>query len=106
MVYNIAVFTVRKTEKFVRWLKELRDRAAMIRIAVRIDRLENGLVGGAKHVGDGVYELRIDHGTGYRLYFIRRREQVVILLCGGDKSSQAQDIAVARQLAKEVDNEI
>ena len=106
MVYNIAVFTVRKTEKFVRWLKELRDRAAMIRIAVRIDRLENGLVGDAKHVGDGVHELRIDHGPGYRLYFIRRREQVVILLCGGDKSSQAQDIAVARQLAKEVDNEI
>jgi putative addiction module killer protein len=104
-VYSHWVFTVRKTERFLRWLKGLRDRTAVVRIAVRIDRLESGQVGDAKSVGDSVAELRIDHGPGYRLYFTRRGDRIIILLCGGDKSTQSQDIATARQLAKDLQDE-
>jgi putative addiction module killer protein len=78
---------------------------AVIRITLRIERLENGHFGDIRPVGEGVSELRIDHGPGYRLYFIRRGDAVVVLLCGGDKSSQQADIAAAIQLAKDVTDE-
>ena len=70
---------------------------------MRIGRLERGLFGDVKSVGDDVSELRIDHGPGYRVYFTRRGETVVLLLCGGDKASQARDIQAARRLARELE---
>lgn len=89
-----------RTEVFDRWLRKLRDRRAKTRIQIRIDRLELGLVGDARPIGEGISELRIDYGPGYRVYFVRRGEAVVVLLCGGDKGSQDRDIAAAFRLAR------
>lgn len=95
------MFTIRRTETFDDWLKRLRDQRAIARIVSRLLRAEDGNLGDGKPVGDGVSEMRIDYGAGYRLYFIRRGQVVVVLLCGGDKSSQPQDITEAKRLAKE-----
>ena len=97
--YSSQMITIRLTDVFRSWLRELRDRRAVARIAIRIDRLAHGNAG---DVGAGVSELRIDYGPGYRVYFVRRQREVVILLCGGDKSSQATDIARALNLVNEV----
>jgi putative addiction module killer protein len=94
------MIAVLKTDAFARWFENLGDIRAKARIQVRIDRLALGLFGDAKFF-DGIGELRIDYGPGYRIYFVRRGEAVVILLCGGDKSSQRRDIARARDMAKE-----
>ncbi len=96
------MFEVRQTPVFAEWLASLRDARAQTRIAARILRVEAGLLGDVKPVGDGVSELRIDYGPGYRLYFTRRGKAVMFLLCGGDKSSQDRDIREAGRLAKEV----
>ena len=93
---------VRQTDIFRDWLAALRDKQAAAIIRRRITRLELGHFGDTKVIGDGVSELRIDFGPGYRLYFTRRGEALVILLCGGDKGSQARDIARAKQMAKEL----
>ena len=93
---------LRQTEIFRDWLAVLRDKQAAAIIRRRITRLELGNFGDTKTIGGGVGELRIDFGPGYRLYFTRRGQEVVILLCGGDKGSQARDIARAKQLAKEL----
>jgi putative addiction module killer protein len=93
---------VRQTAVFRDWHRRLRDRRAAARIASRIERLENDHAGDAKSVGDGVSELRIDHGPGYRIYFTRRGQTIYVLLCGGDKSTQARDIRTAKRLAQEV----
>jgi putative addiction module killer protein len=95
---------VRQTAVFRGWHAGLRDLRARARIAVRIDRLAEGNPGDVKPVGEGVNELRIDHGPGYRLYFVQRGQAIVVLLCGGDKSSQARDIRQAKALAKETDD--
>jgi putative addiction module killer protein len=92
---------VRKTAEFEKWLTRLRDRRAVEKIVQRIVRLEYGLFGDVKFF-DGIGELRIDYGPGYRVYFCRREEIIVILLCGGDKSSQKRDIKNAVAMAKEV----
>lgn len=89
-------------EDFDRWVRDLRDDRARLQIARRVDRLRSGHFGDVKPVGEGVSEMRIDHGPGYRLYFVQRGQTVVILLCGGDKSTQARDIRRARVLAREV----
>jgi putative addiction module killer protein len=81
------------------WLDGLPDRWATERIAQRIVRLQSGLIGDAKPVGEGVSELRIDYGPGYRLYFVQRRRVLIILLCGGKNSSQQRDINRAKALA-------
>ena len=94
---------VRQTAIFSVWVNGLRDSEAKARIATRIDRLTLGNFGDSKSIGDGVSELRINHGPGYRLYFTRRGSVIVMLLCGGDKSSQSRDIAKAKALAKEID---
>ncbi|MCJ2057344.1 type II toxin-antitoxin system RelE/ParE family toxin [Methylobacterium sp. J-048] len=93
------MLTVRRTEVFAGWLKSLRDDRAKARIANRIDRLANGNFGDVKSVGAGVSELRIDYGPGYRVYFVRRGATLLLLLCGGDKSSQSRDIDRAKILA-------
>ncbi len=96
------MFEVVQTEEFEAWLDDLRDAQAQTRIAKRIVRVQSGLLGDVEPVGDGVSELRIHYGPGYRLYFVTRQQVVIILLCGGDKGSQARDIARAKEMAKEV----
>ncbi len=93
---------VRQTEVFVRWFARLRDVDARARITARIRRLSLGNPGDVKPVGGGVSELRVDHGPGYRVYFVRRGDAVVVLLCGGDKRSQDRDIARALELARQL----
>lgn len=93
---------LRQTGKFAEWFRNLRDRRAVERIAQRLARVQSGLFGDMKPVGGGVGELRIDYGPGYRVYFTRRGSTVILLLCGGDKSSQARDIEAARAMAKEI----
>ena len=90
---------IRQTEQYAKWFNGLRDRQAKARSNVRIRRLSLGNPGDAKSVGQGVSELRIDYGPGYRVYFTRRGECVVILLVGGDKSTQGRDINAAIELA-------
>jgi putative addiction module killer protein len=91
----------KQTETFRKWRLRLKDERARALIASRLDRLAFGHAGDAKPVGEGVSELRIDHGPGFRVYFQRRGLAIVILLCGGDKSTQEKDIQTARRLAKE-----
>ena len=93
---------VRRTTEFIDWLLELRDVAARVRIAKRIDRIAQGNFGDAKSVGDGVSELRFTFGPGYRVYYTRHGDVVVILLCGGDKASQSVDIERAKTMAQEI----
>ena len=88
-----------KTDIFDAWLTQLRDHRARAKIMVRMARLGMGNVGDVKPVGAGVSEMRINYGPGYRVYFMRRGPVVVVLLCGGDKTSQQQDIAQAKRIA-------
>ena len=93
---------VRQTAVFSKWLRKLADRQARAIIARRIERVAAGNFGDVKPVGEGVSELRITHGPGYRVYFIRSGSDIIVLLCGGDKSSQSRDIATAKSMAKEL----
>ena len=93
-------FEIRSTEIFRRWLLNLRDVHSRARIIARIERLADGNAGDARAVGDGVSELRIHAGPGYRVYFTRIGKSVIVLLAGGDKNSQTVDIRVAQQLAR------
>ena len=91
---------IRQTEVYSKWFNSLRDRQARARINARIRRLSLGNPGDVKPVGEGVSELRIDYGPGYRVYFVQREQTIVILLAGGDKHTQDQDIKTARELAQ------
>lgn len=91
---------VRKTDTFVRWLDGLRDLRARARVQIRIERLAAGNAGDVAPVGEGVSEIRIDYGPGYRVYFKRQDREVVILLAGGDKRTQSADIKTALRLAR------
>jgi len=91
---------VRQTEEFSGWLHRLRDVNAVTRIVGRIRRMEMGNPGDTRGVGNGILEMRIDHGPGYRIYYVHRGAQIVILLCGGDKRSQPKDIKRAQKLAE------
>ena len=91
---------IRQTPEFSRWLRRLKDAQAVARIVARIRRMELGNPGDARSVGKSVMELRIDYGPGYRVYYVQRGSEIVILLCGGDKRSQQQDIQRAHQLAE------
>lgn len=93
---------VRRTDAFAKWFGSLRDKSAQARIAIRVRRIELGLPGDAKPVGGGVNELRIDHGPGYRVYYVKRGRNLVVLLGGGDKRSQAADIKAARALSEQL----
>jgi putative addiction module killer protein len=99
MVYTTEMLEIVKSETFDSWFSGLRDRKARARIAARIDRLSHGNPGDVKPVGSGVSEMRIDYGPGYRVYFTRRGPIVIVLLCGGDKRTQATDIKRAIQIA-------
>jgi putative addiction module killer protein len=91
---------VRKTEHFAKWIDGLQDIQGRARIQARIERLAMGNPGDVKSVGEGVSEMRIDHGPGYRVYYLRHERSVIILLAGGDKSTQARDIKNALRLAR------
>jgi len=101
MVYNKAMFEIIKTDTFERWLLGLKDKVARTRIQARIRRVSLGNLGDIKPLREGVFELRIDHGPGYRVYFIKRGPLVIVLLAGGDKHTQAADIERAIEIAKE-----
>lgn len=91
---------IRKTEIFAKWLDGLHDIVARARVLVKIERLAAGNPGDVKQVGEGVFELRIFHGPGYRVYYKKAGQSIIILLAGGDKSTQAKDIKTAIRLAK------
>lgn len=93
---------IRQTDEYARWFAALRDRQARARIDARIRRLSLGNLGDVKPVGEGVSELRIDYGPGYRVYFVQRGQALVVLLAGGDKRTQGRDIKLARALAHEL----
>ena len=93
---------VRQTAVYAEWFAGLRDRQAKTRIDIRVRRLSLGNAGDVKPVGEGVSELRIPYGSGYRVYFVRKGELLVVLLAGGDKSTQDRDIRVARELARDL----
>ncbi|MGV6872561.1 type II toxin-antitoxin system RelE/ParE family toxin [Pseudochelatococcus sp. B33] len=96
---------VRKTPTYDSWFDGLRDARAKAKINVRIYRLQNGNPGDVKPVGEGISELRIKYGPGYRVYYVQRGKILVILLCGGDKSTQAADIKRAKEIANELEDE-
>jgi putative addiction module killer protein len=91
---------VRQTDEFSNWLRRLKDPNAVARIVARIRRMERGNPGDSRGVGSGVMELRIDYGPGYRVYYVQRGATLVILLCAGDKRTQARDIRRAHALAQ------
>lgn len=91
---------IRQTPQYLKWFKSLKDHNARMRINIRIRRLSLGNPGDVKTVGEGVSELRIDYGPGYRVYFCREDKEIILLLIGGDNSTQRKDIARAKELAK------
>lgn len=94
------MLSIRQTETFSRWLDGLADVRARARVQVRIERLAGGNPGDVKPVGEGVSELRIDYGPGYRVYFTKHRDELIVLLAGGSKRSQSADIRTALRLAR------
>jgi putative addiction module killer protein len=101
--YSSHMKEIRKTAIFTKWFNSLKDRRAKARIQARIDRVELGHFGDSEPVGEGVGELRIFYGPGYRVYFVERGAVVVILLSGGDKSTQQTDIAKAKEIARNLE---
>ena len=97
------MYQPRQTDTFRKWLKGLRDNRATARIVARLDSARLGNLGDCKSVGSGIREMRIHVGAGYRLYFVERHGEILILLCGGSKSSQSRDIARAKRILKEME---
>lgn len=104
VAHKLQMPRVIRTQEFSGWLKDLRDIRARTKVISRIDRLTLGNPGDVKPVGEGVSELRIDYGPGYRIYCVRRGDEYVVLLCGGDMDSQEADIRSAKNLARELEN--
>lgn len=102
MRYNAKSLEVRQTSVYAEWFSSLRDRNARARIDTRIRRLSLGNPGDVKPVGEGISELRTDYGPGYRVYYVQRGQEFILLLAGGDKSSQKTDIEAAKRLAREL----
>jgi putative addiction module killer protein len=98
----LCMYNVQQTKKFSQWLIKLKDMRARIAIVRRIERVQSGNLGDIKSVGESVYEMRIDMGPGYRLYYMMRGDEIIILLVGGDKSTQQRDIEKAIEMAKEI----
>lgn len=99
MVYSASVKVLEKTREYEQWFEGLQDRQVKVRILVRIDRLQNGNAGDVAPVGEGVSELRLHFGSGWRVYYTERNGQIIILLAGGNKSTQSKDIKLAQMLA-------
>lgn len=97
--YTVIMITVRETGQFKEWIRALKDRKTKQVINAHVRRISTGNFGDNKPIGDGVSELRIDYGAGFRVYFTRRGDEIVILLCGGDKSTQSRDIEAAKEIA-------
>lgn len=97
------MFELEQTETFRKWREQLKDKRARALIASRLDRLAYGHTGDAAPVGEGISELRVHYGPGYRIYFRRQGKAVIVLLCGGDKSTQAKDVKAAKRLAQELE---
>ncbi|MGE3848920.1 MAG: type II toxin-antitoxin system RelE/ParE family toxin [Gammaproteobacteria bacterium] len=97
------MYEIRRTDTFSKWLDRLRDARARVRVLSRLTRAEDGNLGDTKPVDESVSEMRIDYGPGYRVYFTKRRKTIIVLLVGGDKSSQEQDIKRAIQLARDLE---
>ena len=93
--------TIIQSETFKTWMQNLRDDRARARIALRLQRLAAGNAGDAKPIGEGISEMRVDYGPGYRVYFMRRGAVIVVVLCGGDKRAQDRDIKTAKRIAAE-----
>jgi putative addiction module killer protein len=103
VLHNGQAFSLEETLDFAKWLAALRDRKAKAMIADRIKRAGNGNFGNIRSVQGGVFEMKIDRGPGYRVYYFQRGKQLVILLCGGDKRTQDADIAYAKRLKEEIE---
>ncbi len=101
VAYKGQAYEVRATERFVAWFGRLGDQQALGRMANEFRKLGDGNFGNAKSVGQGVHEIRMKFGPGYRAYFITRNNRLILLLCGGDKSSQKRDITLAKEMAKD-----
>lgn len=101
--YNLSMYNVQQTQKFSQWLTKLKDMRARIAIVRRVERAQSGNLGDVKSVGESVYEMRIDMGPGYRLYYTMCGDKLIILLVGGDKSTQQRDIEKAIEMAKEIE---
>lgn len=97
------MFEVRQTLQFQEWFEKLKDKRAIEKITQRLVRLQSGLLGDVKPVGEGISELRIHYGPGYRVYFVKRGHYLIVLLCAGDKNSQHRDIQSAKDLAKDLE---
>jgi putative addiction module killer protein len=104
--YITLMYSIYTTEVFDDWFTKLKDQQAKRRIQVRIDRVEDGNFGDTEPVGEGVSELRFFFGPGYRIYYCKQGQRVVILLAGGDKSTQSKDIKLALQLAQDLEEEL
>jgi putative addiction module killer protein len=98
--YTLITYQIRKTDRFASWIDNLRDLRGRARILARIERLAAGHAGDARPVGEGVSEMRIDTGPGYRVYYVKYGEEWIVLLAGGDKSTQSADIKIALELAR------
>lgn len=98
---NGQVFRIKKTEYFLKWYKQLKDYQIQKKIAFRITQTEQGNFGDFKFVGDGIFEMRIHYGPGYRLYYTKENDVIILLLAGGDKSTQEKDIKMAKELKNE-----
>ena len=99
------MYEIKSTKIFSHWLMKLKDIKGRIAVARRIERMEHGNFGDVKSLGASISELRIQTGPGYRVYFTKREEQIIILLVGGDKSTQSKDIEKAKKMLREIDNE-
>jgi putative addiction module killer protein len=103
VLYKGQAFLISETSEFAKWLGSLRDLRAATKIADRLKRAANGNFGDVKSAGSGISEMRVDYGPGYRVYFFKRNNELVILLCGGDKRTQQSDIAEAKRLKSEIE---
>ncbi len=101
MSYNGFMIEIIQSATFSTWLNSLKDRQARARIHIRLDRMRNGNFGDVKPIGESLSEARIHYGAGYRVYFMQRERQIVVLLCGGDKRTQSRDIERAKIIAKQ-----